>query len=174
MVNNHVHAALARLQTLLTRRGAVVRFVYLRPGPHGEKVGLDDFIAARLKTGVTPELIRKELFELAEDKLRRIATATDDAPKIDGEGRPEINISGKQLRQKVGEALDAMQGRNQPPALFARDGSMARLRDGRGELEEVDTRMLLAELAEAANWVRSMGKTRPPQSTRRPTLPRLF
>jgi len=158
MVNNHVHAALARLQTLLTRRGAVVRFVYLRPGPHGEKVGLDDFIAARIKTG----------------KLRRIATATDDAPKIDGEGRPEINISGKQLRQKVGEALDAMQGRNQPPALFARDGSMARLRDGRGELEEVDTRMLLAELAEAANWVRSMGKTRPPQSTRRPTLPRLF
>ena len=42
-----VRGALHRLAGYLQRRGAEVEIVLLPPGPHGPKVGLDDFLAAR-------------------------------------------------------------------------------------------------------------------------------
>jgi uncharacterized protein (DUF927 family) len=72
MTNPHVHAALVRLQAFLTQRGAAVRFIYLPSGPYGEKVGLDDFIAAQVNAGSSPEQIRTKLFEYATDKLRSL------------------------------------------------------------------------------------------------------
>jgi hypothetical protein len=45
MEKREVHAALARLKTFLESRGATVKLIYLPAGEHGEKVGLDDYIA---------------------------------------------------------------------------------------------------------------------------------
>ena len=84
MINHHVHAALHRLQPFLTDRGAVVRFIYLPPGPNGEKTGLDDFIAAQVKAGATPHDIRTKLLEYAADGLRPLPNSArprdDDNP----------------------------------------------------------------------------------------------
>ena len=46
MTKPHVHGALARLKAFLEQRGAQVGVIYLPPGPAGEKVGLDDYLAA--------------------------------------------------------------------------------------------------------------------------------
>ncbi len=62
MTKRTVYSALRRLAGFLAYRGARVRFVYLPAGPHGEKVGLDDFLAA----GHTPD----DVLALAEDELR--------------------------------------------------------------------------------------------------------
>lgn len=61
IANCAVYAALARLKSFLEARGARVRVVYLPAGPNGEKVGLDDFLAAGHSVD--------ELFALA-DELR--------------------------------------------------------------------------------------------------------
>ncbi|HEY8598325.1 MAG TPA: DUF3854 domain-containing protein, partial [Thermomicrobiales bacterium] len=62
MAKRSVYAALRRIAGFLQYKGARVRFIYLPDGPHGEKVGLDDFLAA----GHTP----KDVLALAEDELR--------------------------------------------------------------------------------------------------------
>ncbi len=41
-----VYAALKRLKAFLESRGASIKIIYLPPGPGGEKMGLDDFLAA--------------------------------------------------------------------------------------------------------------------------------
>jgi hypothetical protein len=61
-----VRAAAERLAKALRARGAVVRVVELPPGPDGQKVGLDDFLAARGANG--PEALR-ELLAAARDPL---------------------------------------------------------------------------------------------------------
>lgn len=45
MRNPQVHGALSRLAAILRSRDARVSFVYLPAGPHGAKVGVDDFLA---------------------------------------------------------------------------------------------------------------------------------
>jgi hypothetical protein len=153
MTNAQVHAALRRLQAFLTQRGAIVRFIYLLPGPQGEKAGLDDFIATEAKAGATPDQVRAKLLELAVDELRPNVNSTKpEDDDDDSDTRPSIIINNRQLRRKVRAALQALRVRNEPPFLFTRDGSMVRLRAKGDELEEVDSQVLLAELAEAANW----------------------
>jgi uncharacterized protein (DUF927 family) len=71
MINNHVYLALRRFGEFLSGRHAVVRFIYIPAGSHGEKVGLDDFIAARLQMGHNHEQIRSELLSFAVGKLRK-------------------------------------------------------------------------------------------------------
>jgi len=46
MLKESVHLALARLNAFLTHKGAKVAFIYLPHGEGGQKVGLDDFLAA--------------------------------------------------------------------------------------------------------------------------------
>jgi uncharacterized protein (DUF927 family) len=70
MINPHVHAALCRLYAFLTQRAATVQIIYLPPGANGEKVGLDDFIAAQVKAGTAPHDIRTKLLECATEQLR--------------------------------------------------------------------------------------------------------
>ena len=59
-----------------------------------------------------------------------------------------------QLRDRVKLALDAMQKRNDPPTLFSRSSIMARMPDDTYELQELDAKAVLAELAEVADWVK--------------------
>jgi hypothetical protein len=62
MTKPAVHQALANFMAFLTFKGADVAVIYLPCGPHGEKVGLDDYLAA----GHTTD----ELFALASPELR--------------------------------------------------------------------------------------------------------
>jgi putative DNA primase/helicase len=62
MVKEPVHTALARLAGVLQNRDAHVQYIYLPSGPHGEKVGLDDWFAH----GHTKEA----LFTLAQPTLQ--------------------------------------------------------------------------------------------------------
>jgi hypothetical protein len=45
MTKPEVHKALVRLKAFLESRGAIVNVIYLPSGPHGGKMGLDDYIA---------------------------------------------------------------------------------------------------------------------------------
>jgi Domain of unknown function (DUF3854) len=46
MLKPEVHAALVRLKSFLEGRRAEIAIVYLPAGPHGEKVGVDDFLVS--------------------------------------------------------------------------------------------------------------------------------
>jgi hypothetical protein len=81
MENPHVHGALVRLKSFLESRHAEVRVIYLPPGEHGEKVGLDDFIAARRAAGADNAAIRAELLALATDTLRPLPRAEVESEK---------------------------------------------------------------------------------------------
>jgi hypothetical protein len=76
MQKRSVYAALRRFAALLTYRGARARFVYLPSGPNGEKVGLDDYLAA----GHTLD----EVLALAEDELRPPPEEERDGERIVG------------------------------------------------------------------------------------------
>lgn len=80
-----IHAALSRLREFLAGRGAQVRIVYLPPGPHGEKMGLDDYLVA----GHTPQ----DLLGLASEELRE-APREEDA---DEEGELPYQIRNGQI-----------------------------------------------------------------------------
>lgn len=69
MEKRQVHAALARLKAFLESRNATVRLIYLPSDEHGEKVGLDDFIAHLKKKGRDDAEIRAALLALANDEL---------------------------------------------------------------------------------------------------------
>jgi hypothetical protein len=69
-------------------------------------------------------------------------------------GLPVIYVDRGQLRDKVAQALDAMQQRNNPPAFFSRGGILVRLQEETHELEALDNNSLLAELTEAADWLK--------------------
>lgn len=62
MVKEAVHRELVKLVGFLKSRGAVIKPIYLPPGPSGEKVGIDDYLAA----GHT----LTDALNLAEDDLR--------------------------------------------------------------------------------------------------------
>jgi len=149
MLNPKVHAALARLKPLLESRGARVSVIYLPDGHHGEKVGLDDWIAARKLEGQTDDGIRQALFSLATSELR--ARPGEDP---DGKRRPSIFVNQSQLRDKVSQALVALVKANNPAFLFCRGGILTRLRnnDEPIQLEELDDAGLFSELSEAADW----------------------
>ncbi len=71
MEKREVYSALARLKALLESRGATIRLIYLLPGPHGQKVGLDDWIAASKSESISDQEIRIRLLGLATDELRK-------------------------------------------------------------------------------------------------------
>src|SRR5262249_32648583 len=65
MQKPEVHQALKRLNAFLESRQAQVTVLYLPPGERGEKVGVDDYLAA----GHTVE----DLLALSEDTLRLLS-----------------------------------------------------------------------------------------------------
>ena len=83
MVNPSVYAALVRLGRFLTDRGAQVFYIYLSVGPHGQKVGLDDYIVARLAESLTHEQIRDLLLAQGTGELRKPAGAANSTTDSD-------------------------------------------------------------------------------------------
>ena len=80
MVKPSVHAAVDRLVPVLRNRDANVAIIYLPDGPDGQKVGLDDYLAAGHST--------EQLLALAERSLRPLqgATTGDVRYTADGDG----------------------------------------------------------------------------------------
>ena len=87
----------------------------------------------------------------------RPATAEAIEKVSNGQERPEIGITGKQLPALTAEAEAALAAANQPPRLFRRGGAVVRLGShtvgGRPLLETLCLDGLRGELARAADWV---------------------
>jgi len=91
MTKREVHQALVRLAAFLKRLGAEVLFVYLPPGPSGEKVGLDDYLAAGHEV--------EDLLSLASTELRKPLHDQEDAR----ESRYFASGAGLVWRKPVGD-----------------------------------------------------------------------
>jgi hypothetical protein len=89
MQKRSVYGALRRFANFLAYRGARVRFVYLPAGPNGEKVGLDDYLAAGRTLA--------DVLALAEDELR---------PPPDDEGRGGERRAGPYRATPTGIVYD--------------------------------------------------------------------
>jgi hypothetical protein len=121
MEKPEVHAALARLKNFLEARKAEVRIVYLPPGDHGEKVGLDDFIAARRAAGADAAAIRSALLALASDVLRPL-------PRADAEGeRPQILLTPGHQPEIVDAAERVLVAHAPALRIFQRAGEVVRV-----------------------------------------------
>jgi ribonuclease HI len=88
------YKALARLKPILEGQRARVHLIYLPTSEHGQKVGLDDWIAEHKFRGVPDEQIRDRLFKFATDELIRPAAEqkkaeTQDAVPVGKKGIPE-------------------------------------------------------------------------------------
>ncbi len=111
MAKTQVYKALTRFKAFLQLRKAHVSLIYLPAGPKGEKVGLDDFLAAGHSTD--------ELLTLATDELR--------APPADNEedtstplGPQSREQSAAQRQREADEALRQGGGLLDDPHLLDR------------------------------------------------------
>lgn len=89
--NDKVRAAESALAVELTRRGARVRVLRIPAGPKGEKVGLDDFLAAGVRIEDVPEENREEPREGGRDAASRLlGLVEEDGTELwrDAEGNP--------------------------------------------------------------------------------------
>jgi hypothetical protein len=98
MEKREVHAALARLKAFLESRKADIRIIYLPPGDHGEKVGLDDFIAAKRAAGADHAEIRASILALASESLRPLPRAEAEGELRVGE---YVEMRGELFRAKT-------------------------------------------------------------------------
>ena len=83
MVKPAVHAASERLGKFLTGRGAEVRYVYL-PSVNGDKVGLDDFLAAGHTVDDLVKCARADLLKPAGEKTEPKRPPAADVGPQDG------------------------------------------------------------------------------------------
>jgi hypothetical protein len=122
MVNPNVGAALGRLKAFLEGRGATVKLLYLPPGEHAEKIGLDDFIAQKKIARRSDTDIRDALLALATDELRK-----PHAPKSENDTRPEIILVPGRLPKIVDEAEDVLLKNAELLKLFQRPTEIVRI-----------------------------------------------
>jgi hypothetical protein len=143
-----VYLALRRLKSFLESRGAVVRVMYLPSGEAGEKVGLDDYIAAGHDTD--------DLLALATSELREpIAERSDDEDEEDE--RHDVDAGILDLRRVLARTWSALEQTNEPPTLFRFGGVVARTEDdhdGVPVVRPLDSDRTLFELAQRIRWVR--------------------
>jgi hypothetical protein len=119
MQKREVDAALNRLKGFLESRGACVKLVYLPAGDHGEKRGLDDFIARALAAGRSAEQVRAAFLALATDQLHKPPQGATD--------RPEIRIAPGNIPQMVDLAEDVLVRAAVGLRVFERGGEIVRV-----------------------------------------------
>jgi hypothetical protein len=132
MTKPSVQKALERLGKWLERRGARNRYVYLPPGPDGEKQGVDDFFASE---GTVEELI-----SLSTEKIR---------------GLPQIFASGSQLRDHTREVIQTLEKANDPPQMFRWATRLARViidEKGRAVTDPFALESLRGRMSQVANY----------------------
>jgi hypothetical protein len=104
--NLSVKQALARLGRFLAGRGADVRYVKLDPRPDGNKVGVDDYLAA----GGTPQGLRK-------------------AARREPPGFQPIVLNGRQDREVIRDVIDVLEATNDPAFVFRWGSVLGRVRE---------------------------------------------
>jgi hypothetical protein len=120
-----------------------------------------------------------EPYTLAEARasLEQAYSREPREPFLDDSGMPLIN-SKQQLRLVTVAAQEALADANVPPRLFARNGEVVRLSTndaGAPRVEPLDVDMMVAKLAEIADWVRptqggGLASVYPPTSVARSLL----
>ena len=145
MENRQVHSALTRFKALLESRKATVKLIYLPAGGHGEKVGLDDFIAREKAADRSDAEIRDALLALATHELRKPATQAADG------GRAEIVIFPGERPEIVNSAEQALIGSAARLGIFQRAGELVRIitleRDDRDGLRRLAGNVQLAPVS---------------------------
>ena len=129
MLKRGVHQALARLKAFLESRGAEGLIIYLPFGNHGEKVGLDDYLAAGRSVD--------ELLAMATADLRpppasvepgQAGAETGDGGQEGAAARPVIQVTNRFMRDIAVDAVQCLQQANSPaPYIFRRGSELARL-----------------------------------------------
>jgi hypothetical protein len=131
-----VWCALRRLIAFLRGRGAVVSIAYLPPGPEDAKTGLDDFFARGGTVAQLRELIEPELRPLRAGKA--------------------IETNSRQLRDKTHDALTALVEHNEPPVVFQRSGTLARVHvdeQAQAAIQPMTVAILRNRLACVTDWI---------------------
>ncbi len=108
MSKKEVAGALVRLKAMLEHKGAKVKVIYLPDAENGSKQGVDDYLAAGHSAG--------DLIGLATSELKGSSGL-----------RPEIEITGRFLRDISDDAKAALLAANDPETLFMRGSIMARV-----------------------------------------------
>jgi hypothetical protein len=121
-----VYGALVRLKAFLESRGARVNLIYLPAGEHGEKIGLDDFIAHEKASGRCDAEIRDGLLALATPQLRKPQSAVADLA--------EITIEPGRMPQIVDAAEKVLIANATSLRIFQRSGQIVRVM----ELDKVE------------------------------------
>ena len=148
------YQAMRRLKKFLESRGAIVKVIYL-PMLHGEKMGVDDFLA----TGKTIDELfafASELHSIDPASLLNAAVAKSTRPDL-----PGIIVTAKQLRDTTIESISAVVKRNTPPLLFVRTGAIVRLLRTERETPQVETVSLPTMrlmLSDSANYFSFTGE----------------
>lgn len=134
----------------LEDRGATVKIIILPAGEHGEKTGLDDFIAAQRVKRANAETIRRRVLALATDELPE-----PPQEKRSESERPEIRIAFQRIRQLSAASLAIIQRANDPnPEIFQQAGAMVRFRRDMvpPEIEALRVDALRGVLDRVADW----------------------
>jgi hypothetical protein len=119
MEKREVYSALVRLKSFLESRKAIVKVIYLSTGEHGEKIGLDDFIAHQKAAGKSDTDIRDALLALATHELRK--------PGGQASGQPEILILPGRIPDIVDEAERVLVANATRLRMFQRSGDIVRV-----------------------------------------------
>jgi len=119
MLNPKVQQALGRLKAFIESRGADVVLIYLPPGPGGEKVGVDDYLADGHSVADLLALSTKELRQLPNSRTTGMGANV----------LPVIQVSNRPMRDITDDSLNALRMRNDPdPRLFGRGDQLVILR----------------------------------------------
>ena len=143
MEKREVHSALARLKAFVESRKATVKLIYLPAGEHGEKTGLDDYIAHEKAAGRSDAEIHSTLLKLATSELRK--------PPTRANGETEIIIQPGQVPQIVDAAEKVLVANAVRLHIFQRGGQIVRVtqldsREEGGGLKRLEGTVQLASV----------------------------
>ena len=153
MSKKEVATALERLKAMLEHKGAKVKVIYLPDADDGAKQGVDDYLAAGHSV----------------DDLIRLATSE---LKSSTSPRPEIEVTGRHMRDITADALAALEVANDPPTLYLRGTLPVRVNGDK--IEELKAAALKGRLDRVADFVKvtwKQGEDGEPERVVTPTRP---
>lgn len=140
-----ISKAESQLSELLERKGADVWVIRLPKAASGSKQGVDDFIAA----GHT-------LSDLLALAVAPAAPLHYTEKKRHADGLPDVEISGRHLREVTADALTALEAANVHPYLYVRSGALVRVVEDehkRPGIQSINENVLRGRLARVANFI---------------------
>jgi hypothetical protein len=152
-----VYQALARLKRFLEQRKADVWLIYMPPGEDGQKLGLDDFLAADDVKALLRHATRELLAPPTPPATNGNGSHGTNGSAVVPPKRMEINASEPDLPRITGHAWAAIKRANEPPHLFRYAGAICRIEhdDARAPLlRALNQDHVRYALARAATWVK--------------------